>query len=186
MRRFSRCQPILGFSQHMTTSKLRHQKLFSIVAQCFILRGQLESSVAEEKELNPRLSKTLDEFIEIMDNLKLPYPKQIGKSKVVLMLLNLTSFKAQLNFEFKLQQFGINLKLQSTSRQFHFHAMRCGIINSRFSPVFNFVSLKIFWSMAMTLNFDYFSIWLPCWISCHRLSDSFDARVTTKKIKWEG
>lgn len=68
----------------MTTSKLRHQKLFSIVAQCFILRGQLESSVAEEKELNPRLSKTLDEFIEIMDNLKLPYPKQIGKSKVVL------------------------------------------------------------------------------------------------------
>lgn len=72
----------------MITSELRYSKaLFSIVAQCFILRGQLESTVAVEKEFNPRLSKTLDEFVEIMNNLKLPYPKQIGKSKVVMYVM---------------------------------------------------------------------------------------------------
>lgn len=40
----------------------------------------MESTVAEEKELNPRLSKPLDEFVEIMNNLNLPYPKKIGES----------------------------------------------------------------------------------------------------------
>lgn len=43
-------------------------------------RGQLESTVAEERELNPRLSKPLEDFVEIMSNLNLPYPKKIGKS----------------------------------------------------------------------------------------------------------
>lgn len=42
-------------------------------------RGQLESTVAEEMEFNPRLSKSLEEFVEIMDNLNLPYPKKIGE-----------------------------------------------------------------------------------------------------------
>lgn len=42
-------------------------------------RGQLESTVAEEKQLNPRLSKNLEEFVAIMENLKLAYPKKIGK-----------------------------------------------------------------------------------------------------------
>lgn len=45
-----------------------------------LCRGQLESTVAEEKELNPRLSRTLEEFVEIMNNLNLPYPKKIGES----------------------------------------------------------------------------------------------------------
>lgn len=53
-------------------------KVFSI-----FLRGQLETTVAEEKEFNPRLSKSLEEFVEIMKNLNLPYPKKIGESKVV-------------------------------------------------------------------------------------------------------
>lgn len=44
-------------------------------------KGQLETTVGEEKKFNPRLSKSLAEFIEIMDNLNLPYPKQIGKCK---------------------------------------------------------------------------------------------------------
>lgn len=39
----------------------------------------METTVAEEKELNPRLSKSLEEFVEIMSNLNLPYPKQIGE-----------------------------------------------------------------------------------------------------------
>lgn len=44
-----------------------------------LCRGQLESTVAEEKQLNPRLSKNLEEFVEIMENLKLAHPKKIGK-----------------------------------------------------------------------------------------------------------
>ena len=42
--------------------------------------GRLNSSVIEEKTLNPRLTKPREEFIKIMENLGLPYPKKIGKS----------------------------------------------------------------------------------------------------------
>ena len=42
-------------------------------------KGLTCSSVAEELEFNPRLTKTEAEFVEIMKNLNLPYPKQIGK-----------------------------------------------------------------------------------------------------------
>ena len=35
--------------------------------------------MAEEKKYNKRLAKPVSEFVEIMNNLKLPYPKQIGK-----------------------------------------------------------------------------------------------------------
>ncbi len=38
------------------------------------------STVAEEKELNPRLTKSKPEFIQIMNNLNLPYPKKIDAS----------------------------------------------------------------------------------------------------------
>lgn len=34
--------------------------------------------MAEEKILNPRLSKSLNEFVNIMNNLNLSYPKMIG------------------------------------------------------------------------------------------------------------
>jgi sulfur dioxygenase len=43
-------------------------------------KGITKSSVAEEKELNPRLTKTKEEFIIIMDNLGLAYPKKIDIS----------------------------------------------------------------------------------------------------------
>lgn len=39
--------------------------------------GQTSTSVAEEKNLNPRLTKTKEEFIKIMENLNLSYPAQI-------------------------------------------------------------------------------------------------------------
>lgn len=42
-------------------------------------RGQLETTVGEEKKYNPRLTKDIDSFIQIMDNLNLPRPKLIGK-----------------------------------------------------------------------------------------------------------
>ena len=38
------------------------------------------STIDEEVKFNPRLRRSRSEFIEIMNNLKLPYPKQIGMS----------------------------------------------------------------------------------------------------------
>jgi sulfur dioxygenase len=43
-------------------------------------KGQMETTVAEEKKYNPRLTKTVDEFVDIMDNLNLPRPKQIDRA----------------------------------------------------------------------------------------------------------
>ena len=43
--------------------------------------GQMNSTIGEEKKHNPRLTKSREEFIEIMANLKLSHPKQIGKGK---------------------------------------------------------------------------------------------------------
>lgn len=43
-------------------------------------KGVLETTVAEEKKYNPRLTKSLEDFVEIMNNLNLPYPKQIDKA----------------------------------------------------------------------------------------------------------
>jgi hypothetical protein len=48
--------------------------------------GQTTTTVGEEKHYNPRLTKPVDEFIKIMENLNLPYPKMIGKLKVVKLL----------------------------------------------------------------------------------------------------
>ncbi|KYM79857.1 Protein ETHE1, mitochondrial [Atta colombica] len=42
--------------------------------------GRTVTTVAEEKALNPRLSKSLEEFVRIMNNLNLPYPKMIDKA----------------------------------------------------------------------------------------------------------
>lgn len=41
--------------------------------------GRTVTTVAEEKVFNPRLSKSLEEFVDIMNHLNLPYPKMIGK-----------------------------------------------------------------------------------------------------------
>jgi sulfur dioxygenase len=43
-------------------------------------KGQTCSSIGEEKKYNPRLSKSLDTFIDIMSNLNLAYPKMIDKA----------------------------------------------------------------------------------------------------------
>jgi sulfur dioxygenase len=37
------------------------------------------TSVEEEKLHNPRLTKSKEEFVNIMDTLNLDYPKKIGK-----------------------------------------------------------------------------------------------------------
>jgi len=43
-------------------------------------KGMSVSSIAEEKKFNPRLSKTKEQFVEIMKNLNLPPPKKLNES----------------------------------------------------------------------------------------------------------
>merc|ERR1711988_234051 len=43
-------------------------------------QGRTVTSVSEEKPLNPRLTKPRDEFVKIMNELGLPYPKKIDES----------------------------------------------------------------------------------------------------------
>eukprot|EP00339_Tiarina_fusa_P011235 CAMPEP_0117032396 /NCGR_PEP_ID=MMETSP0472-20121206/23226_1 /TAXON_ID=693140 ORGANISM="Tiarina fusus, Strain LIS" /NCGR_SAMPLE_ID=MMETSP0472 /ASSEMBLY_ACC=CAM_ASM_000603 /LENGTH=233 /DNA_ID=CAMNT_0004741023 /DNA_START=266 /DNA_END=967 /DNA_ORIENTATION=+ len=61
-----------------------HQQLFSLPDSAIVYpahdyKSRTQSSIAVEKETNPRLgaTKTKDEFIEIMANLNLSYPKKI-------------------------------------------------------------------------------------------------------------
>lgn len=42
--------------------------------------GQTVSTVEEERTLNPRLTLPLEAFVELMNNLNLPKPKQIGEA----------------------------------------------------------------------------------------------------------
>lgn len=43
-------------------------------------KGMTSTSVAEEKKLNPRLTKNKEEFVDLMNNLGLAYPKKIDAS----------------------------------------------------------------------------------------------------------
>ncbi|KFB35519.1 AGAP003337-PA-like protein [Anopheles sinensis] len=43
-------------------------------------KGNMETTVAEEKRYNPRLTKDVEAFVELMNNLNLPYPKMIDKA----------------------------------------------------------------------------------------------------------
>jgi len=48
---------------------------------CLCVPGQTVSTVGEERQFNPRLTKSLDEFVKIMNNLNLPKPEKIGIQK---------------------------------------------------------------------------------------------------------
>ncbi|XP_076273951.1 persulfide dioxygenase ETHE1, mitochondrial-like [Rhynchophorus ferrugineus] len=59
-----------------------HEKIFALPDSTLLYpahdyKGRTCTSVEEEKRLNPRLTKTEDEFVDIMNNLNLAYPKQI-------------------------------------------------------------------------------------------------------------
>ncbi|XP_062842162.1 persulfide dioxygenase ETHE1, mitochondrial [Trichomycterus rosablanca] len=59
-----------------------HQRIFTLPGHCLIYpahdyQGQTVSTVDEEKKFNPRLTKSLEEFVKIMDNLNLPKPARI-------------------------------------------------------------------------------------------------------------
>lgn len=61
-----------------------HDKFFSLpdetlVYPCHDYEGRFVSTIAQEKQRNPRLgnNKSLEEFVAIMDSLDLPYPRKI-------------------------------------------------------------------------------------------------------------
>ena len=53
--------------------------MFFIYFLIILLVGFTSSSVAEEKKLNPRLTLSREKFVKFMEDLKLDYPKYIGK-----------------------------------------------------------------------------------------------------------
>ncbi|GFO39967.1 persulfide dioxygenase ethe1, mitochondrial-like [Plakobranchus ocellatus] len=62
-----------------------HQKIFSLphhfqVFPAHDYTGQTMSTVGEEVKFNPRLRRSKSDFVKIMKNLQLPYPKQIDKA----------------------------------------------------------------------------------------------------------
>lgn len=62
-----------------------HQKIFTLPDSTKLYpahdyKGLTSTTVDEEKRLNPRLTKSLEEFVKIMDNLNLAYPKMIDKA----------------------------------------------------------------------------------------------------------
>ena len=62
-----------------------HAKIFTLPESTVIYpahdyKGLTSTSVLKEKNENPRLSKSIEEFVEIMGNLNLPYPKKIDAS----------------------------------------------------------------------------------------------------------
>ncbi|XP_055545176.1 persulfide dioxygenase ETHE1, mitochondrial [Wyeomyia smithii] len=59
-----------------------HEKIFTLPDNYRLFpahdyKGNMETSVAEEKQYNPRLTKDIEAFVEIMANLNLPYPSKI-------------------------------------------------------------------------------------------------------------
>ncbi|XP_034030036.1 persulfide dioxygenase ETHE1, mitochondrial [Thalassophryne amazonica] len=59
-----------------------HKKIFTLPDQCLIYpahdyKGQTVSTVGEERKFNPRLTKSLEEFVDIMNNLNLPKPHKM-------------------------------------------------------------------------------------------------------------
>eukprot|EP00913_Durusdinium_trenchii_P009316 g8754.t1 len=59
-----------------------YEQIFTLPGETFICpghdyKGRGVSSVEEERRFNPRLTKSVDEFAELMDNLGLAYPKKI-------------------------------------------------------------------------------------------------------------
>lgn len=68
-----------------TLYKSVHERIFTLPDEFRLYpahdyNGQTETTVAEEKRYNPRLTKDIDTFVDIMNNLNLAYPKFIDKA----------------------------------------------------------------------------------------------------------
>merc|ERR1712071_17594 len=59
--------------------------------------GQTCSTVGEEKQFNPRLTKTKEEFVELMAGLNLAYPKKIDESLPANMVCGLHELPERMN-----------------------------------------------------------------------------------------
>ncbi|VDD78106.1 unnamed protein product [Mesocestoides corti] len=62
-----------------------HSQIFSLPDNYLLFpaheySGRMMTTVAEEKKFNARLTKSKEEFVEIMNNLNLAYPKQIDRA----------------------------------------------------------------------------------------------------------
>jgi sulfur dioxygenase len=68
-----------------TLFKSVHERIFTLPPSTTVYpghdyKGQTASTIGEELQWNPRLSKSLDEFVDLMAKLNLPYPKKIDAS----------------------------------------------------------------------------------------------------------
>lgn len=70
--------------------------------------GQTCSSIGEEKKYNPRLTKSLNEFANIMSNLNLAYPKMLDKAVPANKVCGLYNLPEE--FQEKLKETNANLK----------------------------------------------------------------------------
>ncbi|CAF93271.1 unnamed protein product, partial [Tetraodon nigroviridis] len=62
-----------------------HRKIFTLPDECLVYPahdylGQTVSTIGEERKFNPRLTKSMDAFVNIMKNLNLPKPAKIDIS----------------------------------------------------------------------------------------------------------
>ena len=62
-----------------------HSQIFSLPDDTIVLpahdyKGQTSSTIGAERASNPRLTKPLPEFVQLMADLNLPYPKKIDAS----------------------------------------------------------------------------------------------------------
>eukprot|EP00429_Kryptoperidinium_foliaceum_P044523 CAMPEP_0176106918 /NCGR_PEP_ID=MMETSP0120_2-20121206/53654_1 /TAXON_ID=160619 /ORGANISM="Kryptoperidinium foliaceum, Strain CCMP 1326" /LENGTH=423 /DNA_ID=CAMNT_0017441041 /DNA_START=51 /DNA_END=1322 /DNA_ORIENTATION=+ len=62
-----------------------HTKLFTLAPETLVCpghdyQGRNTSTVAEERQFNPRLKQSKDEFVKLMSELNLPYPKRIDEA----------------------------------------------------------------------------------------------------------
>lgn len=72
-----------GNSSELYTSI--HEKIFTLPDETIVYpahdyNGVLSSSIFEEKNFNKRLTKSRNDFVKLMSELNLPYPKKIDSS----------------------------------------------------------------------------------------------------------
>jgi len=67
----------------------------------FSIAGFTNTTVKEEKVYNPRLSKSKEEFVTIMNNLNLSYPKQIDIALPANKVCGLYNLPAELEEKYK-------------------------------------------------------------------------------------
>jgi sulfur dioxygenase len=76
------CPDCSGLGVYRQLYKSVHTQLFSlpdstIVYPAHDYKGRTSSTILSEKTSNPRLGLSEDKFVELMQNLGLPYPKKI-------------------------------------------------------------------------------------------------------------